>query len=48
MSLGSGENRRVGREAGYLDGLLCLLSGSLSSVSMSFLPITGIITGIGS
>lgn len=48
MSLGSEENGRVGREARYLVCLLCFLSGSVSSVSMSFLPITGVVPGIGS
>lgn len=45
MLLSSGENRRVERDAEYLDYLLCFLSGS---VSVSFLPITGVISGIAS
>lgn len=46
MSLGSGENRREGRKRGWLlNCLLCFLSGL---VSVSFLPIPGIIAGTGS
>lgn len=47
MSLGSEENRRVGREARYLVCLLGFLSGSMSSVSVS-VPVTGVVPGIGS
>lgn len=45
MLLSSGENRRVERDAECLDYLLCFLSGS---VSVSFLPVTGVISGIAS
>lgn len=45
MLLSSGEKRRVERDAEYLDYLLCFLSGSMS---VSFLPITGVISGIAS